>query len=215
MSNGAMLETADEAPPGSTALPLSGELALVVCGVRGPRTVLLRRSAPIHIGRASGCELVLAERSISRLHARFSRVADGVLVEDLGSRHGTWVAGARVERAELGLGAAVRVGEVVIAVARAATPGSPTETAATAQEPMDFPAAATSPAETPAQAEDLSLRARLRTVEHAQVRRALELSAGNQRKAAELVGLPLRTFERRLRALRNADAARDQTERTS
>lgn len=204
-----MLETADEAPPGSSALPLYGELALVVCGLRGPRTVLLRSQAPIHIGRASGCELVLADRSISRLHARFSRVADGVLVEDLGSRHGTWVAGARVERAALGLGAAVRVGEVVIAVARA----QPAESAATQHEPETAAASATQPQAS--QAEDLSLRARLRTVEHAQVRRALELSAGNQRKAAELVGLPLRTFERRLRALRNADAARDQSKPTS
>lgn len=208
-----MLETADEAPPGTTALPVRSELALVVCGARGPRAVPLRGHAPIHIGRASGCELVLADRSISRLHARFSRVADGVLVEDLGSRHGTWVAGARVERAALGLGAAVRVGDVVIAVARAAPPEASTDRPGSSHEPATSCAAGS---QQPArEADNLGLRARLRSLEHAQVKRALELSAGNQRKAAELVGLPLRTFERRLRALRNAEAAGDPSKPTS
>jgi len=209
-----MLETADEAP-GTPKAPLGGDLTLIVCGDRGPRSVPLRRHAPIHIGRARGCELILADLSISRLHARFSRVADGVLVEDLGSRHGTWVAGARVERAALGLGAAVRLGDVVIAVARAALPGEPhAEGAPTVHEPaLPVASSSASPAQEsrPRELTSGNLRARLRTVEYAQVKRALELSLGNQRKAAALVGLPLRTFERRLRALRSTEATSEES----
>jgi DNA-binding NtrC family response regulator len=48
------------------------------------------------------------------------------------------------------------------------------------------------------------LKEQLRAVEHEALRRALAQSGGNQRRAAELLGLPLRTFERRLQSLRGA-----------
>jgi DNA-binding winged helix-turn-helix (wHTH) protein len=49
------------------------------------------------IGRGSDCDLVVAERQVSRHHARIRRVDEGFLVEDLGSRNGTYVNGAIVE----------------------------------------------------------------------------------------------------------------------
>jgi DNA-binding NtrC family response regulator len=48
----------------------------------------------------------------------------------------------------------------------------------------------------------VDLRAQLRDLERSALLRALEIAGGHQRTAAELLGLPLRTFERRLRALR-------------
>lgn len=48
------------------------------------------------VGRAD-CEMPIASPLISRRHLRFSRAADGTsLVEDLGSRNGTTLAGARL-----------------------------------------------------------------------------------------------------------------------
>jgi DNA-binding NtrC family response regulator len=51
-----------------------------------------------------------------------------------------------------------------------------------------------------------ALRDRLRSVEHEELRRALSESGGNQRRAAALLGLSLRTFERRLQALRGGES---------
>jgi two-component system, NtrC family, response regulator AtoC len=64
-----------------------------------------------------------------------------------------------------------------------------------------------------------SMRTRLASLERTEACRALEQTSGNQRRAAELLGIPLRTFERRLRFWREsmtvpttASAARRPTE---
>jgi DNA-binding winged helix-turn-helix (wHTH) protein len=49
------------------------------------------------IGRGADCDLVVAERQVSRHHARIRRVGEAFVVEDLGSRNGTYVNGAVVE----------------------------------------------------------------------------------------------------------------------
>ena len=41
------------------------------------------------IGRDAGCEIVVADRQVSRQHAKFSLTPNGVLLEDLGSKNGT------------------------------------------------------------------------------------------------------------------------------
>ncbi len=51
------------------------------------------------IGRGPDCDLVVAERQVSRHHARIRRTPTGFVVEDLGSRNGTHVNGAAVEGA--------------------------------------------------------------------------------------------------------------------
>ena len=48
----------------------------------------------------------------------------------------------------------------------------------------------------------MTLRARLAVVERTEMEKALEECRGNQRLAAQLLGMPLRTFERRWRARR-------------
>jgi pSer/pThr/pTyr-binding forkhead associated (FHA) protein len=47
----------------------------------------------ILIGRDATCDIVIPQRQVSRQHARFKNTADGVVVEDLGSRNGTFYNG--------------------------------------------------------------------------------------------------------------------------
>ena len=53
----------------------------------GPRAVL---------GSSTGCDVVVAEPSVSRVHALLQQVGDTWFVEDCGSRNGTTVNGRRV-----------------------------------------------------------------------------------------------------------------------
>lgn len=45
------------------------------------------------IGRDSGCDLIIPDRQVSRYHARLTRGDDGVQLEDLGSKNGTFYNG--------------------------------------------------------------------------------------------------------------------------
>ncbi len=49
------------------------------------------------VGRTAGCHLVLGDALVSRRHAAFRVVREGVEVRDLGSRNGVLVNGARIE----------------------------------------------------------------------------------------------------------------------
>ncbi len=50
-------------------------------------------------GRDASCAMHLPDRQISRRHAIFRRSAEGVSVEDLQSKNGTWVNGVQVQTA--------------------------------------------------------------------------------------------------------------------
>ena len=43
------------------------------------------------IGRGEECDLVIAERQVSRHHARIIRTPSGYVLEDLGSKNGTFL----------------------------------------------------------------------------------------------------------------------------
>ena len=62
------------------------------------------------VGRAPEVDFVLEDVGASRRHFRVSRDGDGYVLEDLGSRNGTSVNGARVQRIALRDGDAIRVG---------------------------------------------------------------------------------------------------------
>jgi len=67
------------------------------------------------IGRGEECRIRSDSKRVSRHHARVRVTPDRVLVDDLGSRNGTWVDGRRIEgTAELAAGATVRVGPEAI-----------------------------------------------------------------------------------------------------
>lgn len=91
----------------------------VVLRVREPKGAPRRvplTGAPIRIGRASDCELVLNDSRVSRRHARLT-ARDGVLVlTDLGSTNGTRVNGHRVTEVALGAGDRIEIGESSLVV---------------------------------------------------------------------------------------------------
>lgn len=49
------------------------------------------------IGRDTSCDVVISDRQVSRFHARLTPNEDGVLLEDLGSKNGTYLNGNRLE----------------------------------------------------------------------------------------------------------------------
>ena len=49
------------------------------------------------VGRDGSCELVIADRQVSRYHARLEMTPEGVVLEDLGSKNGTFCNGSRIE----------------------------------------------------------------------------------------------------------------------
>ena len=50
-------------------------------------------SQTIVLGRESSCDVVVADRQISRFHARITPTTEGVILEDLGSKNGTHLNG--------------------------------------------------------------------------------------------------------------------------
>ncbi len=52
--------------------------------------------ADMLLGRDSNCQIVIPMRQVSRQHTRVSLAADGIMVEDLGSKNGTYVNGQLV-----------------------------------------------------------------------------------------------------------------------
>ncbi len=78
------------------------------------------------IGRSSKAELTVADRSMSRLHARLFLQDGAWHVEDLGSRNGTLLAGRPVEQpTRVGHGAVMRVGSTTFTLRQASRPLTP------------------------------------------------------------------------------------------
>jgi serine phosphatase RsbU (regulator of sigma subunit) len=72
--------------------------ALVVLHPSGQRTRTAIESLPFLIGRQPDNDLVLRDNRASRTHARIIADNGHYVLEDLASRHGTWVNGERVAR---------------------------------------------------------------------------------------------------------------------
>jgi DNA-binding NtrC family response regulator len=68
------------------------------------------------IGKGAGVGLRLSDVSVSRLHCELERGPDGVVVRDLGSKNGTWIAGCRITEALVPSGMRVGVGESMIEI---------------------------------------------------------------------------------------------------
>jgi hypothetical protein len=99
----------------------------VVIEIREPGRAARRipaSGAPIRIGRAPECELVLRDSRASRRHARLM-ARDGVLIlTDLGSTNGTRVNGHRITEVVLGAGDRIEIGETSLVIDAAPTGAS-------------------------------------------------------------------------------------------
>ena len=67
----------------------------VVKGLRAGHLLTVNGAQAV-AGRMPDCDLVLPDESVSRRHARFLQKPDGLYVEDLRSRNGTYVNGRRI-----------------------------------------------------------------------------------------------------------------------
>lgn len=74
---------------------------LVVIEPNGTRREIQVTAFPFRIGRQAGNELTLRDSRISRQQAQITGEDSGFVIEDMGSRHGTFVNGERVLRQEL------------------------------------------------------------------------------------------------------------------
>jgi len=87
---------------------------------RGPRElrgVKLAVNGPVIVGRAPGADIVIAASFVSGRHARFSRLAENLLIEDLGSTNGTTVNGVPISGpTQLEENDTIGIGDVIIRV---------------------------------------------------------------------------------------------------
>jgi DNA-binding NtrC family response regulator len=85
---------------------------------------LLEDGSSVVLGRAEPAEVIISDSAISRQHVRFRRDGDQVWIEDLDSRHGTFLRGAKVKHGTLAPFDEVSIGQarVVLAATEAAAP---------------------------------------------------------------------------------------------
>jgi hypothetical protein len=106
---------AGSAPPGSgVARRLTGALPRADGDTRRPAPLQFPRGADdfFSIGRDVSCDLAIADMTVSRMHARLERTADGWLLTDLASTNGTRVNGWRVRgQVQVRAGDLVRFGD--------------------------------------------------------------------------------------------------------
>ncbi len=105
--------------------------------VRSESRAALLGDDDIVVGRSSYCTVILDDASISRLHARLRLEGDDVVIEDSGSRNGTFVNDVRIEAPTVVRpGDRILIGSVRVALERAPERHTP-ETAAHAAASVD------------------------------------------------------------------------------
>jgi DNA-binding NtrC family response regulator/pSer/pThr/pTyr-binding forkhead associated (FHA) protein len=87
--------------------------ALIVYHADGAEMVLLLPDLPVIVGREHPSDVRIPDPTISREHARFMLSDGRILVEDLDSTNGTWIAGRRIDKAELKLGDELILGSLL------------------------------------------------------------------------------------------------------
>jgi pSer/pThr/pTyr-binding forkhead associated (FHA) protein len=91
---------------------------IVVHDSDGRRTVQKFDQDEISVGRAPDNDVVLADASVSKHHARLSRHDNGFRVQDLGSTNGVYVSGIQaLGGAEVSAGERVGVGDFTLTIA--------------------------------------------------------------------------------------------------
>jgi DNA-binding NtrC family response regulator len=99
-------------PPAFTRQRAGGTF-LVIKGPDRGESVSLGEN-PIYFGSSPACDLVLADKTVSRKHLMAVREGDEVFLRDQGSTNGTYIQGSRFKEITVGFGAEVRLGRTVI-----------------------------------------------------------------------------------------------------
>jgi serine phosphatase RsbU (regulator of sigma subunit)/pSer/pThr/pTyr-binding forkhead associated (FHA) protein len=87
--------------PEAAVVPAAGPASLVVLDPNGHRKRVPVDPIPFLIGRQPENHLILRDSRVSRSHARIVVENGAYVLEDIGSRHGTFVNGKRVKRKRL------------------------------------------------------------------------------------------------------------------
>lgn len=86
-------------------------------GPKELRGLKIAVNGPVVVGRAPGVDIVVAASYVSGRHARFTRLAENLLIEDLGSTNGTAVNGELISGVvQLEDGDTVSIGDVSLLV---------------------------------------------------------------------------------------------------
>ena len=97
-------------------------LLVHIAGEHVGRMVPLEPLARVSFGRGHDNDIVFEGKSISRRHGIIENSMEGVFLEDLNSRNGTYVAGKNIDRIELSPGDLFYVGHSTLKLVRAADP---------------------------------------------------------------------------------------------
>ena len=81
-----------------------------VSGKREGAEYFLKMGDQVIIGRSANLDSPLAEKMVSRQHAKITATGGTITIEDLGSTNGTFVNGERVKQATLKAGDHIRIG---------------------------------------------------------------------------------------------------------
>jgi two-component system, cell cycle response regulator len=103
------IRTADIGGPAASPAAVDRALLLRMDGIHAGSVIAIER-LPFTIGRHPTNVLRIDEESISRHHARITREGDSYVLEDLGSRNGSFVAGSRVTRQAIEDGTSLALG---------------------------------------------------------------------------------------------------------
>jgi hypothetical protein len=80
---------------------LGSPASLIVIDPSGRRSAVPVRAQPFNIGRQADNQIVMRDNRASRVHARVTREQGDYWIEDLNSRHGTFVNGAKIRKHKL------------------------------------------------------------------------------------------------------------------
>jgi pSer/pThr/pTyr-binding forkhead associated (FHA) protein len=92
------------------------ELTLVMFTEKGERRSFPVTKTRAVIGRNTECDLQISLGMVSRRHCELNVKKDKVMVRDLGSSNGTYVAGKRIQESEISAGETLTIGPVIFTV---------------------------------------------------------------------------------------------------
>ncbi len=95
----------------ATSLYSGRKEAAILIDSAGQRGRVIIAKSPFTVGRSEECDVSIPDVRVSRVHARFVTENGAYFIEDAGSRHGTFVNGARCERAQLQNNDEIKLGE--------------------------------------------------------------------------------------------------------
>ncbi len=119
---------------------MANDLRLTIVAGEGAGRELTVPEAGAVLGRDKQADIVLSEKALSRRHCRIFRQEGRWLLEDLGSRNGTFVNGNRATRAELKGGDIIQLGQtrltVTVPIVAAVRAGPEPSAAAVPPQPL-------------------------------------------------------------------------------